>query len=575
MKTKILVGLLLFNSAIYATEYEYSISMLGEIEPNTTYHPTSINDLGQVVGSYSPVCDPDTQNCNATNVKAFISSEINNQRSLTEIKMLHDNFSLSAINNSGIVVGSGSRTDSSSTIHAFVTQFSNGEWITKDIFPDATTSTYALDINNANQIIGFTVLGSMNAYSTFVATYDNNEITIDSLFTAENMPNPPFPDYGRSPRGKVINDLGEIAGNTTRSYPVIGNTPHGEAFTASKEGTEWKIVQLEEPDSPNITISRPSAMNTSNQIVGNSQTDRPRRGRGHLLQSNAFISTPLDDKWSLDFLEKSAEANNTYASDINKAGLIVGSEQKVTVILEERRPPKYEFLAKNAIIYDLDRKIHNLFGFVSTNAEGWSSLKTATAINEKNQIVGVGTYNGKSTPYILTPVTTVTPPSSEQAICETGVDPQTIKKGEGTALWWWSDAVTSANIDNNIGSVSVPSDYKWIYPTETTTYTMTAKGADGTATTCNATVTVDGQFAAPPVCEMGADPQVIQAGEGTALWWWTDNIASASINNDKGLISAPSDYIWFYPAQTTTYKMYAVGENGEKTDCETTITVEN
>ncbi len=572
MKSKTLITLLLFNSAVYATELEYSISTLGEIEPDTAYNPRSINDLGQVVGSYSLECDQETQNCNAVTIKAFISSETNNQRSLTEIKTLHDNFFPSAINNSGIVVGSASRTGSPSTRNAFVTQLSNGEWLTKDIFPDTTSSTFALDINNANQIIGFNVTGRMNSYSTFVATYDNDEITIDPFPIAENKPN--F-------RGKVINDSGEIAGNTVSSFPSIGNTPNGEAFTGSRENTEWKIVELEEPSFPNITVSRPTAMNNSNQIVGNSQTDRPRRGRGHILQSNAFISTLSDDTWHLEFLEKSAEINNTSVSDINNAGFIVGYEQKVisiaSEIIDRPPPPTFKVTGKNAVIYDLDKKIHNLFSFVSTNAEGWTSLETATAINEKNQIVGVGTYNGTSTPYILTSVTDDTPTPPEQAntpICEAGVDPKIIKKGEGVALWWWSNAVTSASINHNIGSVSVPSDYKWLYPTETTTYTMTAKGADGAETTCNTTVTVEGQFIPSPVCEIGVDPQVIKAGEGTALWWWTENIATANINHRKRLLSLPSDYYWLYPKKTGKYTLYAIGENGEKTDCSITIVVE-
>ncbi len=168
------------------------------------------------------------------------------------------------------------------------------------------------------------------------------------------------------------------------------------------------------------------------------------------------------------------------------------------------------------------------------------------------------------------------PPTDVAPICEAGADPQSIRPGKGTALWWWSDAVASASIDNGIGSVTVPSDYKWIHPSETTTYTMTVTGEDGTTTTCETTITVDEQ-AEPnaPICEMGADPQVINAGEGAALWWWSDNVASASIDNEIRSITVPSDYIWLTPTQTTTYTMNAVGENGENTECETTITVES
>ncbi len=186
----------------------------------------------------------------------------------------------------------------------------------------------------------------------------------------------------------------------------------------------------------------------------------------------------------------------------------------------------------------------------------------------KNSSINV-TLMGK-----INQVTTAsTPPPSEDApICEAGTDPQVIKKGEGTALWWWSQDATSAIINNGIGAVTLPSDYKWIYPSETTTYIMVAKNENGVPTTCKTTVVVEGQ--ASPVCEMGADPQIISAGEGTALWWWSNLASSANIDHNIGAVSIPNDYIWFHPTQTTTYTMNAIGDNGETTTCNTTITVQ-
>ena len=163
-------------------------------------------------------------------------------------------------------------------------------------------------------------------------------------------------------------------------------------------------------------------------------------------------------------------------------------------------------------------------------------------------------------------------------VCDTGVDPQTIKQGEGTALWWWmSDEVTSASINNGIGSLSPASssNYNWIYPAETTVYTMTANGAGGTSTTCETIIIVERQAEQnSPVCEMGVDPQIINTGEGTALWWWSDNVISANIDNNIGLVATPSDYTWFYPTQTTTYTMSGVNASGVTTSCNATITVQ-
>ncbi len=164
-------------------------------------------------------------------------------------------------------------------------------------------------------------------------------------------------------------------------------------------------------------------------------------------------------------------------------------------------------------------------------------------------------------------------PGVDSPICEAGTDPQKIKQGEGTALWWWTQAAASARIDNGIGQVNLPTDYVWLHPSETTTYTVSVVGKDGASTSCTTTVIVEGL--ASPICEMGADPQIIRPGQGTALWWWTDNVSSASINNGIEAVTTPSDYKWIKPRQTTTYKMTAVNANGETTSCETTIEVTN
>ena len=164
-------------------------------------------------------------------------------------------------------------------------------------------------------------------------------------------------------------------------------------------------------------------------------------------------------------------------------------------------------------------------------------------------------------------------PSVDSPICEAGTDPQKIELGDGAALWWWSQAATLASIDNGIGQVNLPTDYVWLHPSETTTYTVSVVGEDGASTSCTTTVIVEGL--ASPICEMGADPQIIRPGQGTALWWWTDNVSSASINNGIEAVTTPSDYKWIKPRQTTTYKMTAVNANGETTSCETTIEVTN
>ncbi|HUI84535.1 MAG TPA: alkaline phosphatase family protein [Candidatus Binatia bacterium] len=68
--------------------------------------------------------------------------------------------------------------------------------------------------------------------------------------------------------------------------------------------------------------------------------------------------------------------------------------------------------------------------------------------------------------------------------------PGTINAGQSSTLSWTSTNATSAQIDNGIGSVTLPAGSTTVTPTQTTTYTITATGAGGQQATAQATVTV-------------------------------------------------------------------------------------
>ena len=235
----------------------------------------------------------------------------------------------------------------------------------------------------------------------------------------------------------------------------------------------------------------------------------------------------------------------------------------------------------DAFIY-MDGKTNQLKDLVINGLEGWH-LAEATSINNSGQIIGNGIYNGNSRAFLLTPN------QASIANCEVGLNPQTIKKGEGTALWWWSNGAASATINNGIGTIDLPTNYQWIFPTETKEYLMTVTGTDGLTTFCKAKVIVEG------TCELGADPQVIQKGEGVAIWWWTKDIDTFTVTNDSNYLSWTeqgnlSGFKWLYPQKTTTYTMnaktkgivrdgyedepeYSLLARDTTTTCETTVIV--
>lgn len=86
-------------------------------------------------------------------------------------------------------------------------------------------------------------------------------------------------------------------------------------------------------------------------------------------------------------------------------------------------------------------------------------------------------------------VTVVIPP--EGPALSFSADPQSIAKGESTQLSWDSANVETVHIDNGIGTVAANGTMT-VWPKETTTYTITGSGPEGTVSE-SVTVTVTGQ----------------------------------------------------------------------------------
>ena len=550
IKTTVFFGFLSFSTITFSVELEYSILPIGDASAYHSLTVADINEAGQIIGTY--------QTCSDCPQKGYISSEIDGLR---EIEDIGEDTKPLSINNLGVVVGSGS-------VGAFVAKSTETGWVIKNIVP-GFLSSIAYDVNDSNQITGqYTVSRQFPTadVKAFVGTYSEDN------WQMELIPTPDVWSIGLGTNaGLGINADGNILMSTHNSAVTARGVGRNETLFATESNTDWSLTKLEGLEGGDSNFIDSSAMNNVNQIVGSAAAAGSRYQRNIW---HAYLATQNDDNtWKMIDLGTTPRGKHSFARDINDTGLIVGYESWN----EGDSNTIYD-----AVIFDYEKKIHSLSSLVSTGLEGWSTLTEAKAINNKGQIVGMGTYNGKKTSFILTPLSDTTPPtqippSSDIPVCEVGADPQIIKDGEGTALWWWSDNVVSAHIiGHNIGRVdlALPSDYSWLparHGNTTTTYTMTAIGVNGIKTTCETTVVVEPGIPSP-ICEIGADPQVINKGEGSALWWWSQNLASATINNGKP-INIPSDYNWFYPTETATYTMNAIGEDGTMAECTTTITV--
>jgi phospholipase C len=145
--------------------------------------------------------------------------------------------------------------------------------------------------------------------------------------------------------------------------------------------------------------------------------------------------------------------------------------------------------------------------------------------------------------------------------------PASILPGQSSTLQWNSTNATTVTVDNNIGSVALPSGTTTVTPTTTTTYTATATGAGGTLT-ASATVTValPGQLAAT----LTANPASISSGQSSTLTWATQQASTVTLNGSPVATSGSSPVS---PAATTTYTLVATDSRSNSVTATATVTV--
>jgi hypothetical protein len=155
--------------------------------------------------------------------------------------------------------------------------------------------------------------------------------------------------------------------------------------------------------------------------------------------------------------------------------------------------------------------------------------------------------------------------SSDSPGCSIGFDPDHILKGEGTTLWWWTENAEWASIDSDIGGVNLEG-YNWIYPEQSAPYTLTVGGKNGEIVNCNAQIEVVDN-ATDLSCTIGFDPVKVSKGEGTTLWWWTENAEWANIDNGIGEAGLPQGSEWITPEMSATYTLSIGRENDTPHTC--------
>jgi hypothetical protein len=181
---------------------------------------------------------------------------------------------------------------------------------------------------------------------------------------------------------------------------------------------------------------------------------------------------------------------------------------------------------------------------------------------------------------------TVTDPSGLQSTARTTVTttsalavrilqftatPNTIRPGERVRLAWLVENADTVTISPAPGSVDSKTGTSDVTPAQTTTYTLTARGASGTVTS-TAVVTVQAVAPTDPrIIRFEAMPVTILLGETTNLSWTTDGVTDVSISG-IGAVD-PNGSRTVSPAQTTTYTLTAKGSDGRQVTASVTVTV--
>lgn len=167
------------------------------------------------------------------------------------------------------------------------------------------------------------------------------------------------------------------------------------------------------------------------------------------------------------------------------------------------------------------------------------------------------TDNQSASAYVT--VTTVAAP--QVAIQFFIANPTTIQGGQSTTLQWQITNATSATITPNVGPVNAKGGSLVVTPANTTTYTLTAIGANGQAV---ANVTVVVQNPVPTILVCTAVPMTINQGESATLYYNTENATSVSISPAVGSVGMNGSTV-VSPTSSTTYTLTATNGAGSAT----------
>jgi cytochrome c oxidase assembly protein Cox11 len=152
---------------------------------------------------------------------------------------------------------------------------------------------------------------------------------------------------------------------------------------------------------------------------------------------------------------------------------------------------------------------------------------------------------------------TVTVERPEVLILRFLATPTNISIGEASTLAWETQNATEVSI-SGIGAVR-PNGSTTVSPTQTTTYTLTAKNLSGEVSSTVTVQVTPGE--APRIMRFAATPVEILPGEQASLVWQVENASTVTITGIGNVNLTGTSTV--SPADTTTYTITATNQFGQ------------
>jgi len=144
---------------------------------------------------------------------------------------------------------------------------------------------------------------------------------------------------------------------------------------------------------------------------------------------------------------------------------------------------------------------------------------------------------------------------SDPRIVRFEATPTNITSGESSTLSWTTEGATSVSI-RGVGTNLPTSGSRVVSPTVTTTYTLTATGADGRTVTAPVIVTVGG--GASRILQFSLNPTTVDPGGSSQLCWQVEGATTVTITPGIGTVAATGCQT-VLPSATTVYTLTATG----------------